>query len=145
MQTHNVALTSPIADNIISASIDGYAHEVGADISAALEDPLLSQQVEQEIDEAKVEEEVVDTVKKEDAAKQDGRLILAEEINEGRVTWRAVMLFLKGLGGDRPYFFLFAWMLGIILMHSGSMFAVWFLGYWGSQYEIHDPKDVKVP
>ncbi|KAF8885698.1 multidrug resistance-associated ABC transporter [Gymnopilus junonius] len=143
--THNVALTSPIADNIISVRIDGYVHEVGTDISAALEDPLLAQQVEQEIDQAQVEEEVVDIVKKEDTSKVDGKLILSEEIVEGRVTWRSVMLFLKGLGGDRPYFFMFTWMLGITLMHSGSMLAVWFLGYWGSQYEIHNPEDVKVP
>ncbi|KAF8889981.1 multidrug resistance-associated ABC transporter [Gymnopilus junonius] len=143
--THNVALTSPIANNTISVSIDGYVHEVGTDISAALEDPLLAQQIEQEIDEALVEEEVVDAVKKEDVSKSGGKLILSEEIVQGRVTWRSIMLFLKGLGGDRPYFFMFAWMLGITLMHSGSMFAVWFLGYWGSQYENQNPEDVKVP
>ncbi|KAF8885695.1 multidrug resistance-associated ABC transporter [Gymnopilus junonius] len=142
--THNVALTSPVADNIISVGIDGHVHEVGTDISVVLEDPLLAQQVELEVDEAKVGEEVVDTVKKEDTAKKDGRLILAEEIVEGRVTWRSMMLFLRGLGGGHPWFFLFAWMLGMTLMYAGEMLAIWFLGYWGSQYDTHNPEDVRV-
>ncbi|PPQ73481.1 hypothetical protein CVT26_010183 [Gymnopilus dilepis] len=143
--THNVALASPIADHIISVSIDGHAHEVGSDISKALEDPLLAKEVEQELDEVKVEEEVVDTVKKEDTVKQDGKLILAEEIIEGRLKWSSVMLFLKGLGGDRPFFFMFAWMLGLTLMHTGSTISLWFLGYWGSQYDTHSPEEVEVP
>ena len=113
-------------------------------MAAALEDPILAHEIEQELDEAKLEEEVVDTVKKEDPAKKDGKLILAEEIVEGRVTWRSMMLFLKGLGGENPWFFLFAWMLGMTLMHGGNLVATWYLGYWGSQYDNHNPEDVKV-
>ncbi|PPQ73485.1 hypothetical protein CVT26_010187 [Gymnopilus dilepis] len=142
--THNVALARPVADNIISVGIDGRAHDLGTDMAAALEDPVLAHEIEQELDEAKLEEEVVDTIKKEDPAKKDGKLILAEEIVEGRVTWRSMMLFLKGLGGENPWFFLFAWMLGMTLMHGGNLVATWYLGYWGSQYDNHNPEDVKV-
>ncbi|KDR83119.1 hypothetical protein GALMADRAFT_238944 [Galerina marginata CBS 339.88] len=142
--THNVALTSPIADHIVSVSLDGFAHDVGTDISAVLAaDPLLAQQVEHEEDEAELEKEVVDEVKKEDP-KKDGKLILAEEIVEGRVTIRSMMLFLRGLGGNHPYLFLAVWILGLALMHGGNMFAVWFLGYWGSQYDSHNPEDIRV-
>ncbi|KAF8966908.1 multidrug resistance-associated ABC transporter [Flammula alnicola] len=142
--THNVALTIPIADYIVSVGADGVAHEVGTDMSAVLADPTLAREVEQEQDEAEMEKEVVDTVKKE-GGQPDGKLILAEEIAEGRVTWKSLMLFLKGLGGDKPIFFLIAWILGLALMHGGNMLAVWFLGFWGSQYETHAPEDVRVP
>lgn len=90
-----------------------------------------------------MEKEVIDSTKKE-SDKPDGKLILAEEIVEGRVTWKSMMLFFKGLGGERPVFFLLAWSLGLILMHGGNMLAVWFLGFWGSQYETHAAEDVDV-
>ncbi|KDR71021.1 hypothetical protein GALMADRAFT_254171 [Galerina marginata CBS 339.88] len=142
--THNVAPTSPIADHIVSVSLDGFAHDVGTDMSAVLAaDPLLAEQVEHEENEAELEKEVVDEVKKEDP-KKDGKLILAEEIVEGRVTIHSMMLFLRGLGGNHPYFFLAVWILGLALMHGGNMFAVWFLGYWGSQYDSHNPEDIRV-
>jgi hypothetical protein len=124
--------------------LDGVAHEIGTDISAVLvHDPLLAKEVEQEKEEAEMEAAVIDKVVKE-ADKPDGKLILAEEIAEGRVTWRSMMLFLKGLGGDKPIFFMTAWMMGISLMHGGSMLGVWFLGFWGSQYETHAPEEVHV-
>jgi hypothetical protein len=82
---------------------------------------------------------------KKEGGQPDGKLILAEEIAQGRVTRKSLMLFLKGLGGDNPIFFLAAWMLGLALMHGGSMVALWFLGFWGSQYETHAPEDVRVP
>ena len=142
-QTHNVALTSPIADNVIQVGLDGAAHEIGTDISAVLvHEPDLAKEVEQK-KEAEMEAAVIDKVVKE-ADKPDGKLILAEEIAEGRVTWRSMMLFLKGLGGNNPVFFMTAWMTGLVLMHSGSMLGVWFLGFWGSQYETHAPEDVDV-
>lgn len=130
---------------MIQVGLDGVAHEIGTDISAVLvHDPLLAKEVEQEKEEAEMEAAVIDKVVKE-ADKPDGKLILAEEIAEGRVTWRSMMLFLKGLGGDKPIFFMTAWMTGIALMHGSSMLGVWFLGFWGSQYETHAPEEVHVP
>lgn len=144
IQTHNIALTAPIADHIVTIGSDGVAHAVGHDISAVLADPTLAREVKQEQDEAEIEKEVIDTVKKE-GEQPDGKLILAEEIVQGRVTRKSLMLFLKGLGGDKPIFFLAAWTLGLALMHGGNMVALWFLGFWGSQYETHAPEDVRVP
>ncbi|KAF9480291.1 multidrug resistance-associated ABC transporter [Pholiota conissans] len=141
--THNIALTAPIADHIVTVGKDGVAHEIGNDISAVLADPILAHEVKQEKEEAEIEKEVIDTVKKEDA-QPDGKLILAEEIAEGRVTWKSMMLFLRGLGGERPIFFMAAYLLGLALMHGGNMLAVWFLGFWGSQYDNRNPDDVDV-
>ncbi|PPQ71032.1 hypothetical protein CVT26_011497, partial [Gymnopilus dilepis] len=142
--THNVALTSPMASHIVSVDINGHVRDVGTDISAALKsDPLLAQEVEHEADEAELEKEVIDTIHKEDTVtKTDGKLVLDEEIIEGRVTWRSIMLFIKGLGGNHSLLFLGVWVCAMILLHSTDLFAVWFLGYWGSQYETHSPEDV---
>ena len=44
-QTHNIALTAPIADFVVSIGLDGIPHDVGSDISAALEsDPVLARE-----------------------------------------------------------------------------------------------------
>ena len=90
-----------------------------------------------------METAVIDKVAKVDD-KPDGKLILAEEIAEGRVTWKSMVLFLKGLGGDKPILFLTVWLMGMTLVHGGHVLAVWFLGVWGSQYETHAPEDVNV-
>lgn len=142
MQTHNVALTSSIADYIVSVGLDGVAREIGNDISEAAEiDPILAREVEQEADKTQVENEVVDTVTKE--GEKNGKLILAEEIVEGRVRRRSIMLYLKGLGGDKPTYFLIIWLLGIVCTEIVRLFGSWFLGFWGSQYGNHGPKDVQ--
>ncbi|KAJ3512976.1 hypothetical protein NLJ89_g3209 [Agrocybe chaxingu] len=142
--THNVALASPIADYIVSVGLDGIAREV-QDLSVFLaKNKKLARELAKEEDEAKVEEEVVDAVKEDDKKEGDGKLIVAEEIEEGRVSWKSLKLFLTGLGGDHLTIFLTAWMGGMALMHAGNMFAIWFLGLWGSQYEHKHPEDVDV-
>ncbi|KAH9480844.1 ATP-binding cassette transporter abc4 [Psilocybe cubensis] len=142
--THNVALTSPVADNIITVGLDGYARAVGNDISIALAvDPTLAHEVELEEDKDEVEKETIDAETKE-VKKSDGKLIMAEEIEEGRVSWQSMQLFFNSLGGNHPILFLGIWALGFLCMHCGDMFGVWFLGYWGSQYEGHHPEDVAV-
>lgn len=73
-----------------------------------------------------------------------GKLIVAEEIVEGHVTWKSIKLFLTALGGKHPLFF-FVPLLFTLVMSIGMWTSQsWFLGYWGSQYETHDPTEVKV-
>lgn len=79
------------------------------------------------------------------AGKPDGKLILAEEIVLGSVSGGTYMLYLKGLGGDRPILFMTTWLAGLTLMQCGYMVGVWFLGYWGSKYETHLPEEINVP
>ncbi|KAF4617299.1 hypothetical protein D9613_006273 [Agrocybe pediades] len=141
--THNVALTSSIADHVISIGSNGIAQAIGKDLSIALEnDPTLASQMAREEEAMEMEEQVVNEVKKPEE-KPDGKLILAEEIAEGHVSWRSLKMFLVGLAGDRPTFFFTAYLLGLTLMHTGNLFALWFLGYWGSQYESHRPEDIQ--
>ncbi len=94
--THNVALTSPIAAKIIAVSLDGVAQEV-SDISEVISmDKNFAAELEKEQAEIEVEEEVMDQVKKGEK-EADGKLILAEDIEEGHVSWKAIKLFLKAL------------------------------------------------
>jgi len=75
-------------------------------------------------------------------AEVDGKLILAEEIEEGHVSWRAIKLYFKGLGGTAPLLFVVVWVGGWFLLEVCTIFSVWFLGYWGTQYEKKQPGEV---
>lgn len=85
-------------------------------------------------------EEVKSTIKKESSA--DGKLVVAEEIVRGHVTWKSVKLYLSGLGGDYPLMFFSIWISASFLTDWMDTFQVWFLGYWGTQYETHAPSEV---
>ena len=128
---------------MVSIDLNGILHDVGTDIAAALEGDLanlnMADTAQQESD---IEKQVVDAANKEE--RKDGKLILAEEIVEGRITWKAVKLYLDGLGGNHPFLFAAVWISGFMATHMAFSFGVWFLGYWGSQYENHHPEEVRV-
>jgi hypothetical protein len=85
-------------------------------------------------------EEVNPAIKK--ASPTDGKLVIAEEIAEGRVTWNSMKLYFSGLGGDYPLMFFSIWISVTFLEDWVATFQVWFLGYWGSKYENHTPSEV---
>jgi hypothetical protein len=117
---------------------------VGTDIAAALKsDPVLAHEAETAQQESVIEKQVVDAVNKEES-KMDGKLILAEEIIEGRITWKALKLYLDGLGGNHPFLFSAVWTIGFLVTNIAITLGVWFLGYWASQYENHAPEEVRV-
>ena len=80
----------------------------------------------------------------EEERKSDGKLISAEEIVEGRITWKALKLFVDGLGGKHTSLFMTVWIVGLVATHISMNFGVWFVGYWGSQYETRHPEQVRV-
>ena len=87
-----------------------------------------------------VTEEVEPIIKKDSST--DGKLVVAEEIAEGHVTWKSVKLYLSGLGGDYPFMFFSIWICASFITDWMDTFQVWFLGYWGTQYETHEPSEV---
>ena len=70
--------------------------------------------------------------------------MVAEEIQEGRVSRKSMTLFFNALSGNHIFFFFFIWMSANVLKDIALTFSVWFLGYWGSQYETHHPSEVPV-
>lgn len=75
----------------------------------------------------------------------DGKLILAEEIKHGHVTWRSINLLISGMGGDHPVLFFAVMTAGFMLMAGNNVLQVWFLGFWAEQYEKRPPSDVSAP
>jgi hypothetical protein len=89
-------------------------------------------------------ETVVEDVKlaTKKANPSDGKLVFAEEIEKGRVTWKSMKLYFSGLGGDYPLMFFSIWISITFLTDWVNTFQVWFLGYFGSKYENHIPSEV---
>ncbi|KAH7073426.1 hypothetical protein BKA62DRAFT_734051, partial [Auriculariales sp. MPI-PUGE-AT-0066] len=139
--THNVVLVSDLAQFVVSLSIDGRILSRGSISEALLKDKKLLAEVEKAKEENKAEEEVIDEPKPDETEdkprdkKADGKLIVAEEIEEGHVSWPARtrwrdlwVVFLSGMFGAE-------YLLTIL--------QTYFLGYWARQYEeVDDPQDV---
>lgn len=85
-------------------------------------------------------EEVKPTIKRDKPT--DGKLAVVEEIAKGHVKWRSMKLYFSGLGGDYPLAFFLIWISATLLTDWVNTFQVWFLGYWGSQYETHTSPEV---
>jgi hypothetical protein len=58
------------------------------------------------------------------------------------VSWKAIKLFLKALGGNIPLLFMTIWIGGQLLNEGCNIFSIWFLGFWAEQYQGHDPNEV---
>lgn len=71
-----------------------------------------------------------------------GKLIVAEEIQQGHVTWKAMKLFFSSLGGDRSILFFLLYSTGLLVTDLGIMSQSYFLGYWGSQYVERNPEEI---
>ena len=124
----------------MSISQDGTVRSQGIEHlgTALINDPSLASEAEHFSQTAV--EEVKPNIKKRNPT--DGKLVVAEEIAKGHVTWKSIKLYLSGLGGDYPILFFSIWISVVCLTDWVNTFQVWFLGYWGSQYETHDPFDV---
>jgi hypothetical protein len=101
-------------------------------------DEKISAEIKKEQAEIEVEKEVIDQINKG----EKGKLILAEDIEEGHVSWKAIKLFLKALGGKFPFLFVTVWVASQFLYEWCNTVSVWFLGFWGSQYQGRDPSEV---
>ncbi|KJA13742.1 hypothetical protein HYPSUDRAFT_72890 [Hypholoma sublateritium FD-334 SS-4] len=145
--THNLALATPVASFIVSIGLDGSVRTQSKDIDNALQhDRQLAIEAKQDVEALEISnEEYTSAAEMPKAKPADGKLIVAEEISQGRVTWRSMKLFLGALGGDYPLVFFSLWMSGFLLTDWVNTFQTWFLGYWGSQYEHHPASEVNVP
>ncbi|KAJ7485533.1 P-loop containing nucleoside triphosphate hydrolase protein [Mycena latifolia] len=138
--THNVALVAPIADFTISIGLNGRILSQGSVAAALQHDIALANEANADLQvmEQAVDEEPV-AVKKD--TKTDGKLILAEELQLGKVKWSAVNLYLRGLGGIGFYVIFLG---SVTISQLGQIYETWYLGYFASQYEISPPGTVSV-
>lgn len=139
----------PHAALVVSLGLDGTAVQVqGTDLSDFLDDnPRLASEIEEEREvleeEARTKSNLKDT---EPAPKSvaDGKLVVAEEIVQGHVTWDSMELLISALGGRYPILFCVAF-IGIVGVNTCIYTSqTWFLGVWGSQYETHSASDMNL-
>ena len=125
---------------MVSIGQDGtvQSHDIEQLGSALANEPSVA--TESERSSRTVVEEVKPTTRKETS--KDGKLVVAEEIAKGHVTWKSMKLYLSGLGGNFPLLFFSIWISASFLTDWMNTFQVWFLGYWGTQYETHSPSEV---
>ncbi|KAH9939278.1 uncharacterized protein BXZ73DRAFT_99482 [Epithele typhae] len=143
--THNVALASPIADYVVSLGTDGRVSSQGTLSKVLTGDAELSKELAQEEAELKKTQEAVDDAEFEAVTtKSDGKLIVAEEIAEGHVSWSAVRLYLSSMGGRHAVLFWFTTLIMLALVETAQVLQTYWLGYWAAQYEEHDPSEVSV-
>ncbi|PPR05406.1 hypothetical protein CVT24_008020 [Panaeolus cyanescens] len=141
--THNVALVGPIAKYVVALGQDGNIKYNGTDILAAV--PNLAQTTKELEEELQTVEATTDSLPQlKSATQSNGKLMVAEEIAKGHVTWKSFRLYLSAIGGEYPAIFFTVWIGGFILSDWLNTFQTWFLGYWGSQYETHHKSEVPV-
>lgn len=141
--THNIALTSPLADFIVTMG-NGSIVSQGTDVSSAIsKNTKLALEAEvKEVSDDSVREPVDEkpSTPANDASK--GKLIVSEEIHEGHVTWKAMKLFFASLGGQHVILFFLIYSSGLLFTELGTMSQTYFLGYWGSQYNERVPSEI---
>ncbi|KAI4529011.1 P-loop containing nucleoside triphosphate hydrolase protein [Schizophyllum commune Loenen D] len=146
--THNVASTRNIANFVVSLGVDGRIAAQGTVQEVLAHEPELAVEAEKEEADIKKVEDIEgqpEVPPAEEEAKSDGKLIVAEEVEEGHISWKALKLYLAGLGGNHPMLFFIACIGGILITESFGAFETWYLGYWAGKYEeAADPRDVNV-
>ncbi|KZS96535.1 P-loop containing nucleoside triphosphate hydrolase protein [Sistotremastrum niveocremeum HHB9708] len=149
--THNVLLCEPIADYVISIGQDGKIVSKGTISDALKKNAKLREEVKAE-EKAEVEAKVDAVADADETAdpgaeapaeekKDSGKLIVAEEMAVGHVSWDAAKLYGGQMGG--PIFFALI-MLALFVEGLTAVFQKWFLGYWSSRYEIRPPVPIPI-
>ena len=84
-------MVSPIADFVVDIGSDGTIVSQGSLSSALARDSTLLREIKEEQEELKKAEQEIDSVKVEDGSlkKSAGKLVVAEEIETGRLRWEA--------------------------------------------------------
>lgn len=158
-QTHNVAMVRPIADFVVAIK-NGRVFSKGSVSQVTAQDPSLAVEIKEEEQSLAKAEEDIDSQPTPNKTLSTGKLIVAEEVEEGHVRWAAgalvlclsrrlltyiiVKLYLSGMGGNHPYIYYFAYLGGAVLASAATIGQTWFLGYWASQYDKHAAADVRV-
>ncbi|KAF7964504.1 hypothetical protein HWV62_6773, partial [Athelia sp. TMB] len=78
-------------------------------------------------------------------AQQTGKLIAAEEIAQGHVSWETFRIFLTLLGGKHAVLFWTFFLGNIMATHLLDDFGPWWMGQWAIQYDNYPANEISVP
>ncbi|KAJ7449230.1 hypothetical protein FB451DRAFT_754458 [Mycena latifolia] len=135
--THNVAMASKIAHSVVSIGLDGRLHSQGSISDALAADEILAEEVikDQEIlERAEGQIDATIDIPADEPKTADGKLIVEEEIEVGRVSWSALNMLFSGMGGDHIVLFFVVMLFFDLVTALAQRMEVWYLGYWASQY-----------
>ncbi|OJT09188.1 ATP-binding cassette transporter abc4, partial [Trametes pubescens] len=133
--THNVAMVAPIADFVVDMSADGRILSQGSLDNVFKHDSHLVKEVTEErrvLEKAEHEngvEKLEDAVAKQTA----GKLVVAEEMEDGHVGWSALKLYLSNTS-NRPTLFWAVYVSAHIVHNLLINAQAWYLGRWASHY-----------
>ncbi|CAG7846211.1 ATP-binding cassette transporter abc4 Short=ABC transporter abc4; AltName: Full=ATP-energized glutathione S-conjugate pump abc4; AltName: Full=Glutathione S-conjugate-transporting ATPase abc4 [Serendipita indica DSM 11827] len=141
--THNVAMVSPVAKFVVALGVDGRISSQGTLDQALKLDAKLQEELDQEKKAIAKGQEVVDAPTEAPKAevKPAGKLIVAEEVALGRVSWPALKMYLTALGNSA---FWIVFLGGFFVADLLSVVQTFWLGHWASQYETHPTSEVNV-
>lgn len=122
--------------------VDGRISESGSIEDTLAKDAVLSAELAK--DQELLDEADTDLPITAEAAPADGKLIMAEEVAVGHISWPALKLYLSALGGKHPVLFFLAFLGSMVATYAIFSTQTWFLGYWASQYETHPSSEVHV-
>ncbi|KAJ7148957.1 hypothetical protein C8R43DRAFT_1088261 [Mycena crocata] len=127
-QTHNVALVRPIAHFVVTFGSDGQVNSQ-VSMSEIVKRGTLAAQIKEDqkiLDKTDQEIDTTDPV----ATATDGKLIMAEEIQEGHVSASALKMYLLSMAGRFPIFFFTFFFGGLFFQQIFVVLRTWMLGYW---------------
>ncbi|THH33272.1 hypothetical protein EUX98_g944 [Antrodiella citrinella] len=141
--THNIALTAPVADFVVSLSSDGRIISQGSLSSALAKDKTLQLEVNKEQQALEMEEQTVEETTAEASAKPKGQLIVEEEVAIGRLSWSAFRMYLGNMSdGKLALPFWIAFIVFILINNVFNQLDKWVLGLWTREYNYHNPSEV---
>ncbi|KAL1939038.1 hypothetical protein VTO73DRAFT_10298 [Trametes versicolor] len=143
--THNVAMVAPIADFVVDMGADGHILSQGSLDNVLKHNSHLVKEVIEEREELEKAKREIDVEKPEDAvAKQTvGKLVVAEEMEDGHVGWSALKLYL-GNTSSRPTLFWAVYVSAHVVHNLLINAQAWYLGRWASQYETHPASEISL-
>ncbi|KAI0076666.1 multidrug resistance-associated ABC transporter [Panus rudis PR-1116 ss-1] len=145
--THNIAMTSPLAEFVVSMGPDGRILSQGTLSNALAKDKTLSAELAQD---KKAIEKDEERSKDADPAQNKpkdgkGKLIVEEEVEVGHVGWHAMKLFLVNMKGRSGSFvFWFVVLFFAFITRANQNLENWVLALWANEYENRAPDDVPV-
>ncbi|KAJ7164189.1 hypothetical protein C8R46DRAFT_901348, partial [Mycena filopes] len=133
--THNVAMTSKLADFVVSVGLDGRVRGRDSVSEALVTDKVLAEEVSREeevLAMAEAEDKVAAPASTEDdesKAKASGKLIVADEIEIGSVSWEALEMFFSAHAAN-PVLFFIGLFVAVFAIAVTVRLETWYLGYW---------------
>ncbi|KAI0351013.1 multidrug resistance-associated ABC transporter [Trametes cingulata] len=141
--SHNVALVRPIAELVVALGADGRIVSQGSIDKTLQEDRELLVELETEEQQLKRAEEQVDKLEVPEDDPQKGKLVVAEEIAEGQVGWKALRLYIMNTA-KIPALYWPGMALALVLTHTIMNGQTYVFSLWANEYEKHAPSEVSV-